>query len=72
MKILRLTGKTGHGKNRVNEHGDLWNVLEQREHISFPTKSVGPFAMVESLITGNARWVGLTSDENFDIEEVVR
>ena len=26
--IIKLTGKTNHGKNRVREHGDLWEVLE--------------------------------------------
>ena len=26
--MIKLTGKTNHGKNRVREHGDLWEVLE--------------------------------------------
>ena len=28
MKTVRLKGLTGHGKNRVREHGELWEVLE--------------------------------------------
>ena len=26
--ILTLKGITGHGKNRIREHGDKWEVLE--------------------------------------------
>ena len=26
--ILTLKGLTGHGKNRIREHGDKWEVLE--------------------------------------------
>ena len=26
--MIKLTGKTDHGRNRIREHGDLWEVLE--------------------------------------------
>ena len=27
MKQVRLIGKTKHGKDRIRQHGDVWNVL---------------------------------------------
>ena len=27
VKWIRLKGKSGHGKNRIREHGDLWLVV---------------------------------------------
>ena len=26
--MIKLKGITGHGKNRIREHGELWEVLE--------------------------------------------
>jgi hypothetical protein len=27
MMIIRLKGKTGHGKNRVRENGEFWEII---------------------------------------------
>ena len=55
MKI-RLKGITGHGKNRIREHGELWEVLE------FPTGVVSmtpkpALLPIKSVMTGEERWL---------------
>ena len=59
--ILTLKGLTGHGKNRINEHGDKWEVLELPPVVLDMTpKPVLPF--IKSLKTGEGRWL---DDVNF-------
>ena len=53
MELLRLKGVTGHGKNRIREHGEEWLVLDH----SSPIRSE---IFIESIKTGDRRW--LTKD----------
>lgn len=53
-KIVKLQGKTKHGKNRVNEHGKLWKVLP------LPSRSPEwPWGTMrlQSIETGDIRWM---------------
>lgn len=63
--ILRLKGISNHGKNRVREHGELWKV--NTEHSS-------PLRLneisIQSLKTGDLRWVNPFEDRNFEMEVV--
>ena len=73
MKV-KLTGKTNHGKNRIAQHGAVWNVIG---HGSFHGRCSW---MLESLnkTTGRSdgirihdkRWVNKVNDKNFDLEMV--
>ena len=61
MVIIKLTGKTNHGKNRIREHGDLWEVLE----VPTGVISISPkpkFPPIKSVKTGEERWL---DDQNF-------
>jgi len=54
--IITLKGLTGHGKNRVREHGEKWEVVET-------TLTPKPmFPPIKSLRTGEERWL---DDVNF-------
>jgi len=54
--ILTLKGKTGHGKNRIREHGDKWEVLDLPPGvISMAPRP--PFPPIKSLKTGDCRWL---------------
>ena len=64
---LRLTGKTRHGKNRIRENGDLWEVItiDGQESSILSTKvCVTPLSGTE-----NWRWIDLPSDEHIEIIE---
>jgi hypothetical protein len=59
--ILTLKGLTGHGKNRIREHGDKWEVLELPPGVmDMDPKPVLP--PIKSLKTGEWRWL---DDTNF-------
>ena len=59
--ILTLKGLTGHGKNRIREHGDKWEVLELPPGVmEMDPKPVLP--PIKSLKTGEWRWL---DDTNF-------
>ena len=63
--MIRLKGITGHGKNRIREHGELWEVLE------FPTGVVSmtpksALLPIKSVMTGEERWL---DEKNFEIIE---
>ena len=61
--ILTLKGKTGHGKNRVREHGELWEVLEFPPGVvdMNPKPTLPP---IKSVKTGEWRWF---DEKNFEI-----
>lgn len=53
-KILKVVGKTRHGKNRVIQHGEFWRVLPKE------VKPAPPDFFVESVETGDKRWLSPT------------
>ena len=61
MMIIRLKGKTGHGKNRVREHGELWEVLDKPSNVIRMSHNP-PFPPIKSVKTGEERWL---DDVNF-------
>tara|TARA_R110000744_G_scaffold76837_1_gene152068 strand:+ start:902 stop:1096 length:195 start_codon:yes stop_codon:yes gene_type:complete len=61
MKTVRLKGLTGHGKNRVREHGELWEVLELPTGV-IKMSHKPSFPCIKSLKTGEERWL---DDRNF-------
>ena len=72
MEKVLLTGKSRHGKNRINQHGKLWFVE------NFGTFKGSPAVMLRSEcktfklgdnMIHDGRWVLLQNDPNFVIEE---
>lgn len=55
-----LEGKTRHGKNRINQHGNRWNIIELRQ---------GRMLLESENKTDKGghdwRWVDLHDDSNF-------
>tara|TARA_B100000131_G_C17893747_1_gene523455 strand:+ start:170 stop:442 length:273 start_codon:yes stop_codon:yes gene_type:complete len=66
---VKLMGKTKHGKNRVNEQGAFWTVVEVKEieHSS----GFAPRGTEVALLSANKdpmnlwRWVEIRNDKNF-------
>ena len=61
IMMIKLTGITNHGKNRIREHGDLWEVLEVPTGVISMTHKP-PFPPIKSVKTGEERWL---DDVNF-------
>ena len=67
---VRLSGKTRHGKNRIRENGDMWEVItiDGKESSVLSTKiCVVPMAEGRR---ENWRWLDLAEDEHMEIEIV--
>ena len=65
---VRLSGKTRHGKNRVRENGDMWEVItiDGKDRSVLSTKiCVVPMAEGRR---ENWRWLALPEDEHMEIE----
>ena len=69
-KKVRLTGITRHGKNRVREQGDVWEVIRINPSVSFKTNAPGPFMLLQATTTINMRWVSIVNDDNFTVEVI--
>ena len=67
---VRLSGKTRHGKNRIRENGDMWEVItiDGKESSVLPTK-ICVVSMAEDR-RENWRWLDLTVAEHMEIEIV--
>ena len=58
--ILKLKGKTRHGKNRVHEQGEHWIIVQ-----THPNK-----LLLQQLTNGdNLRWIDLPEDRDFEVVE---
>jgi hypothetical protein len=54
--ILKLEGLTGHGKNRIREHGEHWEVLKFID---------GGRLLITAMESTDVRWIESVNDVNF-------
>ncbi len=74
-KWIRLKGISGHGKNRIREHGDLWlivfvdvnKVMLRSRNKTFKVRSVTGH---EGEMHHDGRWIDNGIDKNFEIVEI--
>ena len=67
--LMRLAGKTRHGKNRIHENGDMWRVItvDGGDSSILTTKvCVRPMNLERR---DEWRWLDLPSDEHMEIIE---
>ena len=69
---IKLKGLTGHGKNRVREHGEDWKIEDIRESkimikSKHETFKVGSGSGSISFMVPDCRWIKLPVDPNFEI-----
>tara|TARA_R100000951_G_C2604831_1_gene169293 strand:- start:195 stop:431 length:237 start_codon:yes stop_codon:yes gene_type:complete len=69
-QTIRLKGITRHGKNRVREQGEFWEVIRINPTVSFKTKAPGPFMLLQAAESINMRWVSTVNDDNFSVEVI--
>ena len=70
-KTIRLKGKTMKGKNRIREHGEMWNVLAETDTVLFAPGSKGPWLFAAPVGKNqndkSSRWIKSVNDLDFDI-----
>ena len=69
---VRLSPKSRHGKNRINQHGDTWvvmNVSTFRGQPAVNLRSMGKTFKMGSSWVFDGRWVQQNNDSDFDIIE---
>ena len=69
-EMVRLIGKSRHGKNRIQAQGDMWRLAGWRSNINTVKhrNCPGPFALLESTVGINTRWVSVNDDPDFEME----
>lgn len=70
--LIRLKGRSQHGKNRVHQFGEMWEVMDERTSIQTVTHRgcTGPFWLLKSINSTSAfnpdlRWVSIKDDPDF-------
>lgn len=70
-KEIRLAGVSQRGKNRIREHGELWLVLAETEHVLF-NPGPGPWIFIaphgKTMNDKASRWIHLNDDIDFKIK----
>ena len=66
---IRLKGKSGHGKNRIHEHGDLWLVIHVDTN-KVMLRSRNKTFKAGDEIHHDGRWIDQGVDKNFEIVEI--
>ena len=65
---ITLSGKSRHGKNRINQFGNKFTVVDVRPHINTTAHRgcIGPFAFLNAdqphLLNGS-RWISIGGDD---------
>ena len=77
--FVKLKGKTRHGKNRVNQHGEWWKVVKSRGSGPNPWGKILPDAFHLRSVDcpcntckkfgQDGRWSAQRNDVNFEIVE---
>ena len=76
MKQVRLVGKSKHGKDRIRQHGDVWNVLFGPDVGGLPTSHRFVLESLHETFTlgdtkiKDVRGVLPLDDPNFDWEKI--
>jgi|TARA_B100001250_G_scaffold363952_1_gene343644 hypothetical protein len=65
-KWIRLKGISGHGKNRIREHGDLWFVIRVHEN-KIHLRSRNKTFKCGGVLWHDGRWIDSPTDKNFEI-----
>ena len=65
---IRLKGKSGHGKNRIREHGDLWLVVHVDTN-KVMLRSRNRTFKIGGVMHHDGRWIDQGIDKNFEIIE---
>ena len=70
---VRLIGKTLHGKNRIRQHGDIWEVVDRPDRpdrlaLQSLNKTFGGFS--DGHKEKDLRWVFPENDPNFEVIEI--
>lgn len=66
---VTLTGKTRHGKNRINQHGNPWLVVSTGRFQGQPAMQLRSFDQTEGPKHNkgfDGRWVLINNDPNFN------
>lgn len=69
-----LRGKTRHGKNRINQHGDKWLVVKVGKFKGQPAVALRSFDKTEGPRNSkgfDSRWVLIQDDPNFEIVDTI-
>ena len=66
MVIIKLTGKTNHGKNRIREHGDLWLVVHVDVNKVMLQSRNKTFKASDEM-HHDGRWIDQGVDKNFKV-----
>tara|TARA_Y100000817_G_scaffold282916_1_gene248520 strand:- start:15 stop:257 length:243 start_codon:yes stop_codon:yes gene_type:complete len=66
---IRLKGISGHGKNRIREHGDLWFVIHVDGN-SARLRSRHETFKCGGELWHDGRWIDFPTDKNFEIVEI--
>lgn len=70
---VRLEGISLKGKNRVREHGELWNVLMVKPYkgkLAYYCESLGNTFKLGNKRVKDTRWVEMESDPDFKVTKV--
>ena len=70
MTRIILKGKTRHGKNRIHQHGEVWNVIGEGKFQgadAWHLQSLNKTFKVKGEKFHDGRWVLKNNDPNFEI-----
>ena len=65
-KWVRLKGISGHGKNRIREHSDLWKIVHVDVNKVMLQSSHKTFKAGDEMFH-DGRWINNGIDKNFEI-----
>ena len=66
--VVKLSGKTRHGKNRIRENGDMWRVITVDGAYSSILSTKICVRPLDLERRENWRWIDLPEDDHMEVE----
>jgi len=71
--FVRLKGKTRKGKNRINQHGDVWEVIDEQLTKILLQSLEKTFKDTPGRVAEKDwRWISATEDRDFEVVELIK
>lgn len=64
--MVELKPRSNKGKQRINAHGSLWDVVREKSRVGF-SPVPGRWLFLRSCHDGDLRWVHTTHDDDFTV-----
>ncbi len=67
--MIQLIPISNHGKNKINQHGNMWRIVGIINNDKIMVESEHPTFINKNIKSHDMRWVDINNDKDFKLEK---